>query len=567
MTMKRFTISMMILGLWLTASAGHAQDRVSTTPAPKAVLLEEQTGSHCGNCPDGAAVIATLKAQMGAGLQVIAYHAGGYAGTNPDFRTWQGDSLLASLWGEYGYPQGVIDRMYFPISPRLMAIGRGDWEEAVYSRQADTATVNLYAAATLDAATRELKVEVEGYYVKASDSAANYLHVALIQNHLDGPQNGAPAGYRHEHVFRDFLTPLWGDTLTAVRAGDRFAKTYTYTVPADYRGVEANVRYMEVVVFVSAARGDVRNATGCKPKLTGINDPAAAVLTLDPLPNRYGACDFAGALESKFNDTIKRFAYEVTLNGEKKSYEMDVVVPPYEKEAVTLRIDAYDPAAQNTVEFRLTSVNGTAYEGTSVRLTFNEPLPVVSPLTVEVTTDAHPAECYWYVANQAGELLYEFGPYEGKEPVSVTEGLKLEPGIYSLAFRDTKGDGWQQRPRGSYKIKDMNGKLVAQNYDIRDKGDVVAVRVTGRTTDTTAVEAVANKAGLSVSAACGQLHVHNPAAVQIDAIRIFSVTGARLEQYAVRSKGDVTLPVGVRQCVAVVEVEGEGRFFRFKLLL
>ena len=59
----------------------------------------------------------------------------------------------------------------------------------------------------------------------------------------------------------------------------------------------------------------------------------------------------------------------------------------------------------------------------------------------------------------------------------------------------------------------------------------------------------------------------NPQVVRIDNIRIYSTAGACLESHAVRGNGSVTLPVAVRNRVAVVEVESAGRFFRFKLLL
>lgn len=495
--MKRYGLktALLMVGLSLSLSLSlnlYGQTGVSTVPQPKAVLLEEQTGMGCGNCPDGAAMITSLQARLGHVLQVISYHVGYYAEPNPgqpDFRTAYGDSLL-EFWGEYGYPQGEVDRMYFSFSPGIMAFGRGRWTEAIESRFADVATVNLYAAARLDAGTRVLTVNVEGYYVESSEAAENYLHVALIQNHVPGPQNQAPAGYLHEHMFRDFLTPLWGDTLSTTAKGSKFTKSYTYTVPADYRGVTADVRNLEIVVFVTKEREEVLNSTGCKPVLSGLNDPAAATLTLEKLPNRYCARDFEAAVENRYNDTIKHITYEVTLNGEKKNYEMDVAVPPYEKKTVTLRIDAYDPIAQNTVEFRITALNGASCNSNTVKATFNEPLSVVSPLIVELSTDAHPEECYWYVADQNGNVLLEYGPYAAGEPVSVVEGLKIDAGLYSLYFCDTKWDGWQARPRGSYKVKDIDGKLVAQNYDLRDKGDIVAVRVTRRRTDTTAIEKV-----------------------------------------------------------------------------
>ena len=111
--------------------------------------------------------------------------------------------------------------------------------------------------------------------------------------------------------------------------------------------------------------------------------------------------------------------------------------------------------------------------------------------------------------------------------------------------------------------------MVAQNYDLRDKGDMVAVRVTKQATghDTTSVEDLRAQSGLYVTAAQGQIHVMNPQSVRIDNIRIYSTAGRRLEQYAVRGNGNVLLTTEVRKRVAVVEVESAGRFFRFKLLL
>ncbi len=85
--------------------------------------------------------------------------------------------------------------------------------------------------------------------------------------------------------------------------------------------------------------------------------------------------------------------------------------------------------------------------------------------------------------------------------------------------------------------------------------------------DTSSVEDLRAQSGLYVRAAQGQIHVMNPQAVRIDNIRIYSTAGACLESHAVRGNGSVTLPVAVRNRVAVVEVESAGRFFRFKLLL
>ncbi|MDE7091651.1 MAG: hypothetical protein K2O53_08025, partial [Bacteroidales bacterium] len=161
--------------------------------------MEEYTGWACGNCPDGAARASWLKALRGDNFQVMAIHAGYYAEPGSrglDLRTDYSDSLLLQA-GEYGYPQGTIDRVLFD-GKDMMAMGRGDWTKAVKARSVDTATVNLWVGATVDVETRTLTVNVEGYYYRAAELSENRLNVALIQNHINGPQNSAPAGYRHE---------------------------------------------------------------------------------------------------------------------------------------------------------------------------------------------------------------------------------------------------------------------------------------------------------------------------------------------------------------------------------
>lgn len=96
---------------------------------------------------------------------------------------------------------------------------------------------------------------------------------------------------------------------------------------------------------------------------------------------------------------------------------------------------------------------------------------------------------------------------------------------------------------------------------LEEKQDTVPGR------DTTAVENLKLASGLYVAAAQGQIYVMNPKAVRIDNIRIYSTAGRRLAQYAIRSNDNVVLTTEIRKRVAVVEVESEGRFIRFKLLL
>ncbi len=513
-----FKTGIAALGLGLISVFSlYGQARVSVQPRPKAVLLEEYTGWGCGNCPDGAAMAAQLKALRGEGLQVIAVHAGHYAEPGEynrfDLRTDYSDSLLAQA-GEYGYPQGTVDRVYMPEYGRIMAMGRGYWPKAIKSRSFDTAVVNLWVGASLAADSRTLSVTVEGYYYRSALSAVNRLNVALLQNHIEGPQNQAPEGYRHEHVLRDLLTGFWGDNLTETAAGTLFEKTYTYTVPADYRGVAVDLRQLEIVVFVCDDTDTVLNVTACKPALSGISDPTDAVLTLSAVGNRSVSRVFEAEVENTGSDTIRTLRYEAMVNDTARTYDLTVAVPPYEKRPVLLGVDAYTPLDRNRVDFRLMQANGTALNQPAVSVTFSGPIACVSPFTVELKTDLCPDEVYWYVADAAGNRIQTYGPYAGSEAVSVNEELNLEEGLYMLCFADRWWDGWQERPKGYYKVKDADGLLLGQNYDVKERGEQIALRV-GRSKQ-------ANEGVRALAAADMRLYP-NPAAM------VTTLTGRALE--------------------------------------
>ena len=60
----------------------------------------------------------------------------------------------------------------------------------------------------------------------------------------------------------------------------------------------------------------------------------------------------------------------------------------------------------------------------------------------------------------------------------------------------------------------------------------------------------------------------NPGAVQIERIRLYSLSGAMVEDYVIRSNENVILTTGLSMQVAVVEVlAADGSAFRFKVLL
>ena len=227
-----------------------AQSLVSQAPQQRTALLEDFTGIHCGYCPEGHAIAASLKAAHPDDLVVVGVHAGGYAVPGvgePDFRTTEGTAIDANFTIS-GYPAGVINRLTFG---GLDDLGRGAWEGAVNDVLAMSSNVNLGVSSSFDDGSRDLTVTVELYYTGDSpDPASDYISVFLKESHLDGPQvdyaNGNHANYDHTNVLRAYLTDVWGDEQTSTAAGTSVIRTYTYNVPIGF-----DIANCEVVAFVS----------------------------------------------------------------------------------------------------------------------------------------------------------------------------------------------------------------------------------------------------------------------------------------------------------------------------
>ena len=86
----------------------HGQALVATSPEDRTALLEDYTGIHCVNCPDGHVIMASIAAANPGLVSLVGIHAGGFAvpsGTEPDFRTAEGNALN-SFYGSPAIHQG-----------------------------------------------------------------------------------------------------------------------------------------------------------------------------------------------------------------------------------------------------------------------------------------------------------------------------------------------------------------------------------------------------------------------------------------------------------------------------
>ena len=253
----------------------------STTMGTRTALLEDFTGVRCGYCPDGHVRAEAAQTALGKDKFIImCVHAGGYATAAAgwaNFTTAFGTSLVNQS-SVAGYPAGTINRLPavdMGATPQIttvagaLAMSRGDWDPAGRFVNTMFAPANIGTSATFDAASRELTVKVDVYYV-ANETKPNNINVALLQSKLMAKQSGDPTPndlYSQSHVLRHLITGQWGTPITEEKLeGTKLSKTFKYIVPADYNGITATgggavvIGDCSVFAFITRDKVDVVNA-------------------------------------------------------------------------------------------------------------------------------------------------------------------------------------------------------------------------------------------------------------------------------------------------------------------
>ncbi|MDY0102001.1 MAG: Omp28-related outer membrane protein [Lentimicrobium sp.] len=345
-----------LLTLSLLMSAGlFAQTYVSTEPSMKNALLEEFTGIHCPNCPDGHAIAQTILDNNPGRAFTIAIHQGSYATPStgePDYRTIFGNAI-AGQTGLAGYPAGTVNRHVF--TGTATTLGRGSWIGACNTIMNQSSPVNIGINSNYDALTRTLDITVELYYTADAPTPSNFINVALIQDSIYGPQSGGGAGsnYRHMHMLRHLITGQWGEEVTTTTQGTLVTLNYTYVVPADYTGVPAVVENMKVVAFVTQDHQEVLTANEVDAN-GGSNLIIGSMITQEP------------RVKKGFMDFETNFELEVTSNLEGTTafeFMMETSNTPDDWQVVYM-------------------IDGNEYTGTAmVDLTKNEPKMVMLKVT------------------------------------------------------------------------------------------------------------------------------------------------------------------------------------------
>lgn len=254
-------IKILLLSM-MSISWGFSQTLVSTTPQNKNVILEEFTGVRCGNCPAGHQTASSLQSTYPGQVFVVAYHptnssyTSPYSG-DPDFSRSYLDAFYQNTYvGSRFMPGAMINRKKY-AGERM--VSKTSWTANVQGVMNEVSPLNVGLRSTYNSGNNTLTVDVEIYYTQ--NGIGNHsVYVHIMEDGLTSYQSGAGSNYVHKHMFREAMTPQWGDPITGnITQGTLVTKQYTFNLANAQASI--NISNAQIIAFVyDATSGE--NYTG-----------------------------------------------------------------------------------------------------------------------------------------------------------------------------------------------------------------------------------------------------------------------------------------------------------------
>ncbi len=442
--MKKKTFTLILLLLFPLLA--YTQTFVSTEPQNKNVVLEQYTGINCPACPAGATAANNIYNANPDRVVLIAVHAGGFANPHPgqpDFRTPFGPGLLGQT-GITGFPAGTINRTVFPgmeMTTGGTGMGRNHWVNASNQILDQPAYLNVGAEAVIDLDTRELTVSVEVYYTDDSPVSTNKLNVVLLQDKTYAFQAGGGDNYEHNNRLVHMLSGQWGSDITTTTEGSLHEESFTYTIPADYNNILAELHNMRVAVFVAEDTQKVINGVQVSPSYLNVPDTDFAIVGHN-IPESV----WSGKITPEFSvlsmgETITSLDIEYYVNDEEiQTYNWTGEIEYGQTEVIILPELTFNLLPENTLYINILNEDSTP-DDNSIAVNFTQaPFTGNGDLVVQVRTDQWGSETTWNIKNHEGTIVTDGGPYSNAVNTH-NHDISLAPGYYILNVFDSYGDG------------------------------------------------------------------------------------------------------------------------------
>ena len=217
----------------------------------KRVLIEDYTGTWCGNCPRVAHAIELAKAQSDKVVSVAIHRAS----SNPSDGSYDpynfDSSTLESFLGLSGYPKALLNRV-----TRWQPLEQNNITQVINLTQGENPKLGLAINSEITTSTINVGVKVKF----SKDFEGLNLVVYILENGLIHKQvnyttfyGGAPylETFVHDHTLRTCLTPLFGQPIITsdTGVGKTFIKNFSIPIPSNIE----NINNVEFVAFITGA--------------------------------------------------------------------------------------------------------------------------------------------------------------------------------------------------------------------------------------------------------------------------------------------------------------------------
>lgn len=450
--MRKITLSLFFTTFYSLLS--FSQTIVSTTPQNRKVILEEFTGINCVYCPQGHTIANNIKNANPNNVFLVNVHVGGFStpgAGQPDFRTPFGSGFTGQA-GVTGYPAGTVNRTQFSGLAQNggtgTAMSRNNWTNATNQILAQSSYVNVATTASINVSTRVLTVLVEAYYTGSSPVATNRLNVALLQNNTLGPQTGGNLGdqYNHQHRLVHMVTGQWGETISTTTAGTFVTRTYTYTIPASYNLVPAEMGEFEVVAFMAESQQKIISGNGATATYTGLISDDASIKEVKEISDQCVA-SISPKIElqnyGQNNLTTLPITYSIN-GGTPQVYNWSGNLAPLARQVVNLSSINFNLQPTNTLNVSIpTDGNNANNSGVTSFAKASE--TATSDIVIKITLDQYGSETSWELRNSAGAIVASSPTYAdaaaaGEYP-QPDINLTVPNDCYSFIVNDVYGDG------------------------------------------------------------------------------------------------------------------------------
>lgn len=481
-TMKRKSILIAMLFLMLMACDLKAQNIVSTNSQSRNVLIEEFTGINCPNCPDGHKVANSITDYYPDKVWAVNIHAGHYAPTYyPNFNTEDGTAIYGGF-NITGFPQAVINRT------TENGVSRTDWSSHTTLQMEQTAECNVGGQVIIDHQARTATITVEVYYTANSAENTNYLNVIMLQNNILAYQSGMSANpdqvvngqYRHMHIFRDAITPAWGDAISPTTAGTLVTKTYTYNIPQTIgnNGVDVVIDDIEFLAFVTekyqgTPTRPILNVNELHVFTTTNQDIYPSIVSLETSSKFSCSNDrvINVAVINSGLDDITSLEFEVSVdNGQPSVQSWQGNIPPYQ--TVNVEVEAEVPEGTHNVDVKIIKANNADFSDNASMSITNEGWSIAEingeeeTFTIELMQDKYGNQITWELLASDYSVLASGGPYDiisGSSATALHETEVTIPAGECVKFiiKDSKENGiCCQFGEGYYRILDSKGNVI-----------------------------------------------------------------------------------------------------------